>query len=79
MVGTLKQTACASREEGGTTSSHHGPYAQGDTRATMVGTAGRYLVTGANLKKPVSVRIGGLQLDLHEAGIASNRASAMAR
>src|SRR3712207_9270466 len=29
------------RRRVGTTSSHHGPYAQGHTRATMAGTAGR--------------------------------------
>ena len=29
------------RRKVGTTSSHHGPYAQGHTRATMAGTAGR--------------------------------------
>ncbi len=30
----------------GMTSNQHGPYVQGYTRATMVGTEGRYLVTG---------------------------------
>ena len=30
----------------GTTSSHHGPYDQGYTRATMVGTKGCYLARG---------------------------------
>ena len=29
----------------GMTSSHHGPYVQGYTRATMAGTMGSYMVT----------------------------------
>jgi hypothetical protein len=45
---------------------------------------GRYKLSseaqdGANLLKAFSVRIEGLQLDLHEAGIASNRKSATLR
>ena len=61
------------------TSSHHGPYVQGYTRATMAGTKGCEPRGGANPKKPVSVRIAGLQLDLHEVGVASNRGSATPR
>ena len=45
------------------TSSHHGPYVQGYTRATMVGTKGRKPRGGANPKKPTSVQIESLQLD----------------
>ena len=33
-------------------SSHHGLYAQGYTRATMVRTEGRYLATGCQSQKP---------------------------
>ena len=46
MVGTLgKLPAQAVRKEG-MRSGHHGPYAQGYTRATMACTEGSYLVTG---------------------------------
>ncbi len=38
--GTLEGLPSTSWRKVGTTSSHHGPYVQGDTRATMVGTAG---------------------------------------
>ena len=36
--GTLAELPATSRRKAGTTSSHHGPYAQGYTRATMAGT-----------------------------------------
>src|SRR3989442_1687989 len=39
--GTLGGLPALSRRKVGTTSSHHGPYVQGDTRATMPGTARR--------------------------------------
>ncbi len=39
-VGNSKETAGDKPEEGGETSSHHGPYGQGYTRATMDGTEG---------------------------------------
>ena len=46
------------------TSSHHAPYVQGFTHATMAGTKGCEAVRWSeSLLKPVSVRIGGLQLD----------------
>ncbi len=41
MVGTLKRLPAQAERKEGTTSSHHGPYAQGYTRATMVHTEGR--------------------------------------
>ena len=66
------------RRKVGMTSNHHGLYAQGDTRATMVGTEGCDTARWANPRKPISVRIGVCNR-LHEVGIASNRASAMAR
>ena len=39
------------------TSSPHGPYVLGYTRATMVGTKAAKPRGGANLIKPISVRI----------------------
>ncbi len=43
-------------------SSHHGPYAQGYTRATVAGTMGCKIARWSQSPKPVSVRIG-VQLD----------------
>ncbi len=63
MVGTLDRLPAQAERKEGTTSSHHGPYAQGDTRATMAHTAGRYLAIGC---QPLKVRLSsdwGLQLD----------------
>ena len=45
------------------TSSHHGPYDQGYTRATMVGTAGCYLVIRCQSLKANHSSDWGLQLD----------------
>ena len=58
MLGTLTRLPTQVERKEGTTSSHHGPYAQGNTRATMDGTAGRYVVTQCQSTKPFSVRIG---------------------
>ena len=44
-------------------SSHHGPYVQGDTRATMVGTAGSYWVTRCQSCKAGHSSDWGLQPD----------------
>ncbi len=38
MLGTLGELPVINRRKVGTTSSHHGPYVQGYTRATMAGT-----------------------------------------
>ena len=38
MVGTLAGPPVTNRRKAGTTSSHHGPYVLGHTRATMAGT-----------------------------------------
>ena len=38
MLGTLAELPVTNRRKVGTTSSHHGPYVQGYTRATMVDT-----------------------------------------
>ena len=40
MPGTHGELPVINRRKVGTTSSHHGPYAQGYTRATMAGTKG---------------------------------------
>src|SRR6476659_3346901 len=40
MPGTLERLPVPNRRKVGTTSSHHGPYVQGYTRATMAGTEG---------------------------------------
>ncbi len=58
MVGTLERLPAQAERKVGMTSSQHGPYVQGYTRATMAGTEGSDLVTGSESPKPVSVRIG---------------------
>ncbi len=57
------------------TSSPHGPYIQGYTRATMVSTEGSKPATVSESLKLIS---SGLEsaTRLHEVGIASNRGSA---
>ncbi len=45
------------------TSSHHGPYVQGYTRATMDGTNRRELARGSQSKKTVLSTDKSLQLD----------------
>ena len=45
------------------TSNHHGPYAQGDTRATMDGTTGSELATVSQSLKAVLSPDWSLQLD----------------
>ena len=51
MLGTLDRLPAQAERKEGTTSSHHGPYAQGYTRATMAITAGSYLATGCQSLK----------------------------
>ncbi len=58
------------------TSSPHGPYGLGYTRATMVITEGSEPATVSGSRKVISVRIGLCNSGLHEVGIASNRGSA---
>ena len=79
MVGTLKRLPAQAERKVGMTSSHHGPYAQGYTRATMGGTEGCYLVTVMPISKSRSQFGLKSATRLHEAGIASNRVSAMTR
>ena len=43
MMGTLTGLPAQAERKEGTTSSHHGPYAQGYTRATMGDTEGSYI------------------------------------
>ncbi len=45
------------------TSSHHGPYVQGHTRATMGGTEGRKLARGSQSQKAALSSDWSLQLD----------------
>jgi hypothetical protein len=45
MVGTLDRLPTQVERKEGTTSSHHGPYVRGYTRATMDGTEGRNMAT----------------------------------
>ena len=77
--GTLGGLPALSRRKVGTTSSHHGPYVQGDTRATMP----RYSASRTREREPIAKSRAkfGLQsaTRLHEAGIASNRGSATPR
>ncbi len=64
MVGTLNRLPTQVERKEGTTSSHHGPYVRGYTRATMVGTEGRKLATVSQSQKANHSSDRGLQLDL---------------
>ena len=72
MLGTLANLLCASSEEGGTTSSHHGLYTLGYTRTTMVGTKGCNTAMWKLILKSRSSSIESATR-LHEVGITSNR------
>src|SRR5512135_1022914 len=61
--GTLGGLPVPNRRKVGTTSSHHGPYVQGDTRATMAGTARRKLARGSQSLKAGLSADRSLQLD----------------
>ena len=61
------------------TSSHHGPYVQGDTRATMDGTEGSEPARVSGSRESRSQFGLKSAIRLHEAGIASNRRSAKLR
>ena len=63
MMGTLDRLPAQAVRKAGTTSGHHGPYVQGDTRATMVGTAGRDPARGSQSCKAGHSSDWGLQLD----------------
>ena len=62
-MGTLRRLPAQAERKVGTTSSHHGPYAQGDTRATMVHTEGSETVTSSQSQKVHLSSDWGLQLD----------------
>ena len=78
-LGTLERPPVLNRRKAGTTSSPHGLYARGCTRHTM----GWYKATQDREVEQIAENIPqfGLQAAtrLHEAGIASNRVSAMTR
>ncbi len=63
MLGTLERLPVTNRRKVGTTSSHHGPYAQGYTRATMVGTMGCNTVMWGESQKAGLSSDRSLQLD----------------
>ncbi len=67
------------RRKVGMTSSHHGPYGQGYTRTTMVGTEGCKPATVSQSQKPYLSPDWRSATRLHEVGIASNRRSALLR
>src|ERR1700740_1857011 len=55
--GTLQKLPVTSRRKAGMTSSPHGPYGLGSTRATMAATEGGEGATLGQSRKTVSVRI----------------------
>ncbi len=63
MLGTLERLPVTNRRKVGTTSSHHGPYAQGYTRATMVGTMGSNTAVWSESQKAGLSSDRSLQLD----------------
>jgi hypothetical protein len=62
-LGTLERLPVTNRRKVGTTSSHHGPYVQGYTRATMVGTKGCNAVRWSESQKAGLSSDWSLQLD----------------
>ena len=58
------------------TSSQHGPYALGDTHATMAGTTGRQPARGSQSQQNRSQFELEAETRLHEVGVASNCGSA---
>src|SRR5678810_1154380 len=62
-LGTLARLPTLSRRKVGMTSSTHGPYAQGYTRATMVGTKGCELARVSRSQKTDLSSDRSLQLD----------------
>src|SRR6056297_1946311 len=63
MVGTLGRLPVTNRRKVGTTSSHHGPYVQGYTRATMAHTEGSEPARGSQSQKVCLSSDRSLQLD----------------
>jgi hypothetical protein len=63
MVGTLRRLPVTNRRKVGTTSSHHGPYDLGYTRATMASTEGCKPARGSQSHKAGRSPDRSLQLD----------------
>ena len=63
MVGTLRRLPVTNRRKVGTTSSHHGPYEMGYTRATMASTKGCKLARVSGSHKACRSPDWSLQLD----------------
>ncbi len=63
LVGDSRDTAKVNLEEGGMTSSPHGLYVQGYTRATMDGTEGSNIARWSQSQKAVPSSDWSLQLD----------------
>ncbi len=63
MLGTLERLPVLNRRKVGTTSSPHGLYTQGYTRATMAGTMGCNTVRWSESQKAGLSSDWGLQLD----------------
>ncbi len=63
MVGTLRRLPVTNRRKVGMTSSHHGPYGQGYTRTTMVGTEGCNAARWSQSQKTDPSPDRSLQLD----------------
>ena len=63
MVGTLARLPAQAERKEGTTSSHHGPYVQGNTRATMGGTEGSHSAMRRQSQKAALSSDRSLQLD----------------
>ena len=63
MSGTLGRLPVTNRRKVGTTSSHHGPYGQGYTRATMAGTEGSEAARRSKSQKTGRSPDCSLQLD----------------
>src|SRR3546814_16301927 len=63
MVGTLMRLPVTNRRKVGMTSSHHGPYGQGYTRTTMVGTEGCNTARWSQSQKADPSPDRSLQLD----------------
>jgi hypothetical protein len=62
-LGTLGRLPVLNRRKVGTTSSHHGPYVQGYTRATMAGTKGSKAARWSESQKAGLSSDWSLQLD----------------
>ena len=63
MSGTLERLPVQTERKVGTTSSHHGPYVQGYTRATMVSTDCRFIVICLPINKTHLSSDWSLKLD----------------